>query len=100
MFLENLINDMDLQNPDVSEAKLTNQLDIMAIASSNCTFSIHNENSSNSHQLITTNSFEMNGATSLSEDSGLPHTNSSGLCRFEFEVTIFYKLTVLLKFTI
>lgn len=51
-----------------------------------------------SHQLVSTNSFELNGA-SLSEDSGLPHTNSSissgdslrvGLCRFEFEVNVPY----------
>lgn len=46
-----------------------------------------------SHQLVSNNSFELNAVTtSLSEDSGLPHTNSSissgdssrmGLCKFE-----------------
>lgn len=48
------------------------------------------------HHLVSTNSFELNTATSLSEDSGIPHTNSSisssgssriGLCKFEFEVS-------------
>lgn len=47
------------------------------------------------HHLVSTNSFELNTATSLSDDSGVPHTNSSisssassriGLCKFEFEV--------------
>lgn len=56
-----------------------------------------------SHQLVSTNSFELNGA-SLSEDSGLPHTNSSissgdsfrvGLCRFEFEVSVSCTCSVL-----
>lgn len=46
-----------------------------------------------SHQLVSNNSFELNAVTtSISEDSGLPHTNSSissgdssrmGLCKFE-----------------
>lgn len=50
------------------------------------------------HQLVSTNSFEMNGGgTSISEDSGLPYTNSSvssgdsircvGLCKLELEVS-------------
>lgn len=58
--------------------------------------SYSSSSTTSSHQLISTNSFEFNAATtSLSEDSGLPHTNSSissgdssrlGLCKFEFEV--------------
>lgn len=50
------------------------------------------------HQLVSTNSFELNGGgTSISEDSGLPYTNSSvssgdsircvGLCKLELEVS-------------
>lgn len=84
---------MDSQSNDVLDGKL----DTMAIKISNSTFGVHNGEgcSSNSHQLVATSSFEINGATSLSEDSGLPHTNSSissgdsirvGLCKFEFEV--------------
>lgn len=54
-----------------------------------CNNSVHQ-----SHQLVSTNSFELT-ATSLSEDSGLPHTNSSissgdsirvELCKYELEV--------------
>lgn len=53
-----------------------------------------------SHQLVSTNSFELT-ATSLSEDSGLPHTNSSissgdsirvELCKYELEVIGFFLL--------
>lgn len=51
------------------------------------------------HQLVSTNSFELNGCgTSISEDSGLPYTNSSvssgdsircvGLCKLELEVSL------------
>lgn len=51
------------------------------------------------HQLVSTNSFELNGGgTSISEDSGLPYTNSSvssgdsircvGLCKLELEVSL------------
>lgn len=60
------------------------------------------------HQLVSTNSFELNTGTSISEnsDSGLPHTNSSissgdsiriGLCKFEFEVS---HINVLMLFTL
>lgn len=51
---------------------------------------VHNNN--NIHHLVSGNSFDR--ATSLSDDSGVPLTNSSissgssrvGLCKFEFEV--------------
>lgn len=64
-----------------------------------------NENPTNNnsvhhpHQLVSTNSFELNTATSLSEDSGLPHTSSSissgdsirvELCKYELEVITFF----------
>lgn len=56
-------------------------------------------NNNNLHNLVSTNSFELNTATSLSDDSGLPHTNSSissgssriGLCKYEYEVLKFIK---------
>lgn len=69
-----------------------------------------NIGNSQSHQLVSTNSFELNAGTSLSEDSGLPHTNSSissgdsirvGLCKFEFEVKHFllnYRIDFLTNF--
>lgn len=56
------------------------------------------------HHLVSTNSFELNAATSLSDDSGVPLTNSSissgdsyrlGLCKLELEVNfcLLYFLT-------
>lgn len=64
----------------------------------NLSFLISNDNSSNSYflpQLVSTNSFELNTGTSLSDDSGIPQTTNSSissgssggkLCKFEFEV--------------
>lgn len=102
---------MDSQNNEPSSFDSNNFAMLMKASSSNlgsmlAPSSSTETNSSTSsssqqqqpHQLVSTNSFELTGTTttSLSEDSGLPHTNSSissgdsirvGLCRFEFEVS-------------
>lgn len=72
---------------------------ILLISNSNLGLPINdnpnNNNVHHPHQLVSTNSFELNTATSLSEDSGLPHTSSSissgdsirvELCKYELEV--------------
>lgn len=94
-----------LNNNDLEELCSVDHLNILMKTSisnygaENVTGNSLQHQQQHSHQLVSTNSFELNGATSLSEDSGLPHTNSSissgdslrvGLCRFEFEVCFLY----------
>lgn len=65
------------------------------------------QNQSSSHQLVSNNSFELNVVTSsISEDSGLPHTNCSissgdssrmGLCKFEVNALI-HSITFAMQF--
>lgn len=88
-----------LNNNDLEELCSVDHLNILMKTSiSNYGAENVQHQQQHSHQLVSTNSFELNGATtSLSEDSGLPHTNSSissgdslrvGLCRFEFEASV------------
>lgn len=64
-------------------------------SNSNLTSMVVTNDVHNIHHLVSGNSFDR--ATSLSDDSGIPLTNSSissgssrvGLCKFEFEVIIF-----------
>lgn len=87
---------MDLQNTDPFEVE-AESINIL-LKGSNSSLGMSNNvdiSSHAAHQLASANSFELNVGTSLSEDSGLPHTNSSissgdsyrvGLCKFEYEL--------------
>ncbi|KAG4068779.1 hypothetical protein HA402_002470 [Bradysia odoriphaga] len=89
---------MDLQNASELMEPSFEQFNILLRNSnSNLGLIAVDTNSSQPHQLVSTNSFELNTGTSISEnsDSGLAHTNSSissgdsiriGLCKFEFEL--------------
>lgn len=105
---------MDLQNAsELMEPNFEQFNILLRNSNSNLGLIAGDTSSSHAHQLVSTNSFELNTGTSISEnsDSGLAHTNSSissgdsiriGLCKFEFEVshlsTVFNVLCVLLCF--
>lgn len=90
---------MDLQNAsELMEPSFEPFNILLRNSNSNLGLIAVDNNSSQAHQLVSTNSFELNTGTSISEnsDSGLAHTNSSissgdsiriGLCKFEFEVS-------------
>lgn len=92
---------MDLQNAsELMESNFDQFNILLRNSNSNLGLPIASDiSTSHTHQLVSTNSFELNTGTSISEnsDSGLgPHTNSSissgdsiriGLCKFEFEVS-------------
>lgn len=86
---------MDLQNASELMEPNFEQFNILL---RNSNSNLGDTSSSHTHQLVSTNSFELNTGTSISEnsDSGLAQTNSSissgdsiriGLCKFEFEVS-------------
>ncbi len=90
---------MDLQNAsELMEPNFDQFNVLLRTSNSNLGLIATDTSSSHAHQLVSTNSFELNTGTSISEnsDSGLAHTNSSissgdsiriGLCKFEFEVS-------------
>ncbi|KAJ6637482.1 Suppressor of cytokine signaling 7 [Pseudolycoriella hygida] len=89
---------MDLQNAsELMEPNFEQFNILLRNSNSNLGLIPGDTSSSHTHQLVSTNSFELNTGTSISEnsDSGLAHTNSSissgdsiriGLCKFEFEL--------------
>lgn len=90
---------MDLQNASELMESNFDQINIL-LRNSNSNLGLidNTTTTTHAHQLVSTNSFELNTGTSISEnsDSGLAHTNSSissgdsiriGLCKFEFEVS-------------
>lgn len=92
-------NIMDLQNAsELMEPNFEQFNVVLKNSNSNLGLTASDNSASHAHQLVSTNSFELNTGTSISEnsDSGLAHTNSSissgdsiriGLCKFEFEVS-------------
>lgn len=90
--------DSQMQITELVDSQQLEQLNLLAMSSAaniGVLCNGDNYNSPQSHHLVSTNSFELNAATSLSDDSGVPLTNSSissgdsyrlGLCKFELEL--------------